>query len=73
MAKIVYDESDSILIKNVLKLGLKSIESMNLMVDDNGLNDIERIKRIVNQMETIAEPLKESSSSNSVSNCKECD
>jgi len=70
MAKIVYDESDSILIKNVLKLGLKSIESMNLMVDDNGLNDIERIKRIINQMETIAEPLKESSS---VSNCKESD
>jgi len=61
MAKIVYDESDSILIKNVLKLGLKSIESMNLMVDDSGLNDIERIKRIINQMETIAEPLKESS------------
>ena len=40
MAKLVYDESDSIFIKNSLKIALKSIESMNLA---SGETDLKRL------------------------------
>ena len=59
MAKLVYDESDSIFIKNSLKIALKSIESMNLA---SGETDLKRLKSIINQMDTIEEPKKESGS-----------
>ena len=67
MAKLVYDESDSIFIKNSLKIALKSIESMNLA---SGETDLKRLKSIINQMDTIEEPKQESGSTTAVSDCK---
>ena len=70
MAKLVYDESDSIFIKNSLKIALKSIESMNLA---SGETDLKRLKSIINQMDTIEELKQESGSTTAVSDCKECE
>ena len=70
MAKLVYDESDSIFIKNSLKIALKSIESMNLA---SGETDLKRLKSIINQMDTIEAPKQESGSTTAVSDCKECE
>ena len=70
MAKIVYDESDSILIRSVLKVGLKSLKKKNAL---NSFEDLQRISRIIKDMETIEEPTVESGSTTAVSDCKECE
>ena len=47
MAKIVYDESDSILIRSCLKIAMKSIDSMNI---GNIADDAARLKTIIAEL-----------------------
>ena len=56
MSKIVYDESDSVLIRSCLKIALKSIKSMNIL---NGENNVERLEKIISEMEIVQVPDKE--------------
>ena len=53
MSKIAYDESDSVLIRSCLKIALKSIKSMNIL---NGENNVERLEKIISEMEIVQEP-----------------
>ena len=70
MAKIVYNESDSILIRSVLKIGLKSLKKKNSL---NSFEDLQRISRIIKDMETIEHRKVESGSTTAVSDCNECE
>lgn len=70
MAKIVYNESDSILIRSVLKIGLKSLKNKNAL---NSADDLQRLENIIRDMETIQEPTVESGSTTALSDCKECE
>ena len=70
MAKIVYNESDSILIRSVLKIRLKSLKNKNAL---NSADDLERLENIIRDMETIQEPTVESGSTTALSDCKECE
>ena len=56
MSKIVYDEADSVLIRSCLKIALKSIKSMNIL---NGENNVERLEKIISEMEIVQVPDKE--------------
>ena len=70
MAKIVYNESASILIRSVLKIGLKSLKNKNAL---NSADDLQRLENIIRDMETIQEPTVESGSTTALSDCKECE
>jgi hypothetical protein len=70
MAKIVYNESDSILIRSVLKIGLKSLEKKNAQ---NSSEDLQRIASIIKDMETIEHRKVESGSTTAVLDCNECE
>ena len=70
MAKIVYNESDSILIRSVLKNGLNSLKNKNAL---NSADDLQRLENIIRDMETIQEPTVESGSTTALSDCKECE
>ena len=70
MAKIVYNESDSILIRSVLKVGLKSLQKKNAL---NSSEDLQRISSIIKDMEAVERPKTESGSTTAVSDCKECE
>ena len=70
MAKIVYNESDSILIRSVLKVGLKSLQKKNAL---NSSEDLQRISSIIKDMESVEHPKTESGSTTAVSDCKECE
>ena len=70
MAKIVYNESDSILIRSVLKIGLKSLKNKNAL---NSADDLQRLENIIRDMETIQEPTVGSGSTTALPDCKECE
>jgi len=75
MSKIVYDESDSVLIRSCLKIALKSIKSMNIL---NGENNVERLEKIISEMEIVQEPNTEKKHTSSdvvyeEAICDECD
>ena len=70
MAKIVYDESDSILIRSCLKIAMKSIDSMNI---GNITDDAARLETIIAEMESIDGTSEEASSTVQPANCEECD
>ena len=70
MAKIVYDESDSILIRSCLKIAKKAIDSMNI---GNIANDAARLETIIAELESIEEPPQDASSTVQPANCEECD
>ena len=70
MAKIVYDESDSILIRSCLKIAMKSIDSMNI---GNIADDAARLKTIIAELESIEEPPQDASSTVQPAICEECD
>tara|TARA_R100000808_G_C2150091_1_gene158693 strand:+ start:2129 stop:2344 length:216 start_codon:yes stop_codon:yes gene_type:complete len=70
MAKIVYNERDSILIRSVLKIGLKSLENKNAL---NSSEDLQRVESIIKDMETIEHPKQQSGSTTVASNCEECE
>jgi hypothetical protein len=70
MAKIVYDESDSILIRSCLKIAMKTIDSMKI---GNIAADAARLKTIIADMESIEEPSEETSSTVQQAKCEECD
>jgi len=75
MSKIVYDESDSVLIRSCLKIALKSIKSMNIL---NGENNVERLEKIISEMEIVQEPNTENKHTSSdvvyeEAICDECD
>ena len=70
MAKIVYNESDSILIRSVLKVGLKSLQKKNAL---NSSEDLQRISSIIKDMESVERPKTESGSTTAVSDCEECE
>ena len=70
MAKIVYNESDSILIRSVLKVGLKSLKKKNAL---NSFEDLQRVENIIKDMETIENRKVQSGSTTVASNCEECE
>jgi hypothetical protein len=70
MAKIVYDESDSILIRSCLKIAMKTIDSMNI---GNIAADAARLETIIAEMESIEEPSEETGSTVQPAKCEECD
>lgn len=72
MAKIVYDESDSILIRNCLKIAMKTFDSMNI---ENISADAARLETIIGELESISmdESTKESSSTVQPAKCEVCD
>ena len=70
MSKIVYDESDSILIRSCLKIAMKAIDSMNI---GNIANDAARLETIIAELESIEEPPQDASSTVQPANCEECD
>jgi len=75
MSKIVYDEADSVLIRSCLKIALKSIKSMNIL---NGENNVERLEKIISEMEIVQEPNTEKKHESSgvvyeEAICDECD
>ena len=70
MAKIVYNENDSILIRNVLKIGLKTLKKKNAL---NSFDDLQRISSIIKDMETVENPKTESGSTTAALNCEECE
>tara|TARA_R100000781_G_scaffold87345_1_gene53726 strand:+ start:29 stop:244 length:216 start_codon:yes stop_codon:yes gene_type:complete len=70
MAKIVYNESDSVLIRSVLKIGLKSLKKKNAL---NSFEDLQRVENIIKDMETIENRKVQSGSTTVASNCEECE
>jgi|TARA_R110002020_G_scaffold3912_3_gene17277 hypothetical protein len=70
MAKIVYDESDSILIRNCLKIAMKTIDSMNV---GNVAADAARLETIIAELESIEEIPQEVSSTVQPAKCEVCD
>ena len=70
MAKIVYDESDSILIRSCLKIEMKTIDSMNIV---NIAADAARLETIIAGMESIEDTSEEISSTVSPAKCEVCD
>jgi|TARA_B100001964_G_C14242420_1_gene605710 hypothetical protein len=70
MAKIVYNESDSILIRSVLKIGLKSLKKKNAL---NSFEDLQRISSIIKDMEAVEHPKSESGSTTAIADCRECE
>ena len=70
MAKIVYDESDSILIRNCLKIAMKTIDSMNI---ENIADDADRLGTIISELESIEEPTQDEVSTIQASNREESD
>jgi hypothetical protein len=70
MAKLVYEETDSILIRNVLKIGLKTLKKKNAL---NSFEDLQRISTIIREMDTVEEPKKESGSTAVASHCENCE
>ena len=70
MAKIVYNESDSVLIRSVLKIGLKSLKKKNAL---NSFEDLQRVENIIKDMETIENRKVQSGSTAVASNCEECE
>ena len=70
MSKIVYDESDSILIRSCLKIAMKAIDSMNI---GNIADDAARLETIIAELESIEEPPQDASSTVQPANCEEGD
>ena len=70
MAKIVYNESDSVLIRSVLKIGLKSLKKKNAL---NSFEDLQRISSIIKDMEAVEHPKSESGSTTAIADCRECE
>ena len=70
MSKIVYNESDSVLIRSVLKIGLKSLKKKNAL---NSFEDLQRVENIIKDMETIENRKVQSGSTTVASNCEECE
>ena len=70
MAKFVYDESDSILIRSCLKIAMKTIDSMNI---GNIAADAARLETIIAGMESIEDTSEEISSTVNPAKCEVCD
>ena len=70
MSKIVYDESDSILIRSCLKIAKKAIDSMNI---GNIANDAARLETIIAELESIEDTSEETSSTVNPAKCEVCD
>ena len=70
MAKIVYDESDSVLIRSVLKIGLKTLKKKNAL---NSFDDLQRISSIIKDMDNIENTKTQSGSTTAALSCEECE